>query len=472
MLVALVNPPWLQDGRVGIRAGSRWSYTVDSLGLDATIPFPFFLAQAAAMLRSEGFDVALMDGVAEQAEFGPYLRQVTRLEPDLVIYETSTPSFAYDCDVAERLAARLPEAKIAFCGPHATVFPEQTLREHSDLDCVLVGEYEASAVELAKGLAKGGPLDAVDGLVFRSGEQIVANPRRPLMADLDALPDPERDPAAIYRYHEALCARRPNVQLMSSRGCVFRCPFCLWPKVMYGGHDLRVRSPGSVVDEIERIEGAFRFREYYFDDDAINLDRGHVEGICEELERRRVEVLWSCMAHTGRASVEQLGLMRSAGCESIKWGVESGDAEVLASLGKGTTLEKVREVFAACRGLGIRTHATFTIGLPGETADSIGRTRDFMLELAPDSVQISIATPFPGTDMWQGGADMTDEDWVRFDGAARAVAGQGDLSADQLEQALTELQASWDAFARKREGVWGRIWRAARRRVGRWVREA
>lgn len=466
MLVALLNPPWHQDGRVGIRAGSRWSYTVESLGRDATIPFPFFLAQTAAMLRFRQIEAVLLDGVADNAELDPYLDEVVQLAPDLVLYETSTPSFPYDCGIVSQLKARLPEVKIALAGPHVTVFAEQTLQDQTSVDYVLIGEYEATAVTLAQTLAERSPPDPIAGLAVRSGGQVRVNPRRALMVDLDALPLPARDPAAMYHYHESLCARRPNVQLMSSRGCVFRCPFCLWPKVMYGGQNLRARSPANVVDEIEQLERDFDFQEYYFDDDAINLKSGHVEGICDELTRRGLNIVWSCMAHTGRASPEQLGKMRQAGCESVKWGVETGDAKVLRRLRKGTTLGKVREVLSVCRGLGIRTHATFTIGLPGETADSIRRTRDFMRELEPDSAQISIATPFPGTDLYeQYGAEEVTHDWQKFDGATHAVAVRDGLSPEALERALADLQGQWRTIERRRKGWASRAWRSLRRRL-------
>ena len=460
MLVALINPPWLQDGRVGIRAGSRWSYTVESLGHDATIPFPFFLAQTASLLESHGFDITLMDGVAEKAELDPYLDRVVQADPQLIVYETSTPSFRYDCDIAGRLRDRLPTARIAFAGPHVTVFPAETLREQQAIDFILVGEYEATALALAEALREGRPPDGLPGLCLRSGDQIQANERRSLIEDLDALPLPRRDAESVYGYHESLCARRPNAQLMTSRGCVFRCPFCLWPKVMYGGQNLRVRSAESVVDEIQTLERDFNFAEYYFDDDAINLKEGHVESICDELRRRGMDIVWSCMAHTGRTSQAQLARMQQAGCESIKWGVETGDAETLAQLKKGTTLEQIREAFRACRSLGLRTHATFTIGLPGETRESMQRTRDFMLELEPDSTQISIATPFPGTDMFDPDAA---EEWDRFDGAAHAVATPGGLSVEELEQNLAELQRYWEEFRRKREGFLRRAWRSFRR---------
>ena len=453
---------------MGIRAGSRWPYTVETLGRDATVPFPFFLAQTAAMLRFRGLEAALLDGVAVKAELNTYLDEVVRIAPDLILYETSTPSFPYDCNVVERLRTRLPETKIALAGPHVSVFPEQTLRERASVEYVLIGEYEATAVTLAQTLAKNMPPDSIAGLALRSEGQVRVNPRRALMVDLDALPMPAREPESIYHYHESLCARRPNVQLMSSRGCVFRCPFCLWPKVMYGGPNLRVRSPANVVDEIERLERDFEFQEYYFDDDAINLHPGHVEGICDELERRGLSIVWSCMAHTGRAAPEQLERMGRAGCESVKWGIETGDPELLRSLHKGTTLGKVREVLKACRGLGIRTHATFTIGLPGETDESIRRTRDLMLDLAPDSVQISLVTPFPGTELYEQYApEDARRDWARFDGATHAVALPGGLSPDALERALADLQHCWRAHERKREGWVRRVSRAILTRLGR-----
>ena len=158
--------------------------------------------------------------------------------------------------------------------------------------------------------------------------------------------------------------------------------------------------------------------------------------------------------------------MRRTGCEAIKWGVETGDPDILRRLRKGTTLEQVRHILRVCRELGIRSHATFTIGLPGETPDTIRRTRDLMLELAPDSAQISLTTPFPGTDMYDASSTgRADTDWQHFDGARHAVGGPDGMSPQDLEAALAELQSAWQAFARQREGWVRRLFRAAAARL-------
>lgn len=445
MKILFLNPPWLEKGREGIRAGSRWPHTAKKLTLESTIPFPFFLAYAAAVLRENGFEVTMIDGVAARISLEEFFDQIKINAPDLIVFETSTPSYKYDLRITQRIKDKFKNVKLAFCGTHATVFPREILLDNLHIDYVLVGEYEYTLLELAQKLDKKEHLSDIKGLALKIEGRIRINERRPLI-NLDQLPSPARDLTSIYQYNEAFCKYKPNVQLHASRGCVYRCSFCAWPRIMYGGARYRIMSPEKVADEIEFLLRNYNFKEFYFDDDTFNVNKKYVEAICEEIERRKLEIAWSCMGHTGNMTKELLERMYATGCEAIKFGVETGNKDILKSLHKETTLEQIKDTFKWCRKIGIRTHATFTFGLPGETKKTIRESINFLLKLDPDSMQISLTTPLPGTLLYEEAKErgwLLTEEWSNYDGSCSAVMRTDNLSKKELEKAYRLALEQW-----------------------------
>ena len=454
MKVLLLNPPWLcADGRIGIRAGSRWPHTVEQIHDGDTVPFPFFLGYAGAMLRNAGFDVRIIDGVTARQTMDQFWADVRAFPAELVLLETSTPSFRYDLAIAEQLKTELPECRFVFAGPHVTVFWKEALERNDFVDAVLLGEYEETMLELAVALRAGTQLSGIKGVAYKHHGSPVSNGRRELIADLDALPLPARDLMPIEGYNDWFCKLRPNVQLLSSRGCTFGCSFCLWPQVMFGGRNYRRRNPRAVVDEIELLERDYNFREYYFDDNSININPRHLAGICDEIITRDLRVVWSCMGNTGTLSRPVAEKLAASGCEGIKLGAETGNEMLLKQLKKGTTIEKTKAAFAWCKEFGIRTHGTFTLGLPGETRLTMRQTADLIFELDPDTIQISLVTPFPGTALYdhvKSRCTLPEDDWNKYVGTTTSVMGTRDLPTEEIQEFMKETYDKWYAHVAAR----------------------
>jgi radical SAM superfamily enzyme YgiQ (UPF0313 family) len=400
MRVILLNLPWRKDNRWGVRAGSRWPFTSppEENGYIKYIPFPFFLAQATTLLRTRGNEAELIDAIAQGMDEDTMMREIMAYNPQLAVIETSTPSFYNDIRIASEIKKKIPGIYIALCGPHASTYAGPILKEQEFIDYVLEGEYEYTLLELADRLSRGGSLNGVPGLVFKEGRSVIANRARPAIKDLDSLPWPERDKRSIYKYNDGFAGLPvPNVQIYSSRGCPFRCIFCLWPQVLYGGHKYRKRNPAKVIDEMEWLIGEFGFKAVYFDDDVFNIDKSHVMDICGEITGRGIKIPWAAMARADLMSEKLLSVMSNAGLYAIKYGIESVDKKVLKLCRKELGLARAKKMIAHTRRLGIKLHLTFCLGLPGETKKSVRDTIDFIAETNPDSFQISFATPFPGT---------------------------------------------------------------------------
>jgi radical SAM superfamily enzyme YgiQ (UPF0313 family) len=449
MKVFLGNPPWRRGDRLGVRAGSRWPFTMSAkkrASIPDYVPFPFYLAYCASLLEKNGYEVNLVDAIAEGIKDEDFLVKVKDFAPHLILMETSTPSIDIDLSIAKKIKTET-DSLIALAGPHVSVFGEEILRENPYIDYILIGEYEETTLDLINHLKEGDDLSNVQGIIYREGDTIRSNPRRPLIEDLDSLPWPARHLLPIYNYRDSFCQiPQPSLYIWSSRGCPYHCIFCMWPKVMYGGHKYRTRDPMKVVDEIEQEVKTYRFKSIYFDDDTFNLGKDRVIKISRLIKERRINLPWAIMARADTMDYEMLEEMASAGLFAVKYGVESGSQEILDYSGKRLDLKKVEEIVKFTKKLGIKVHLTFTFGLPKETKDTIERTIDYALWLDPDSIQFSIVTPFPGTPYFQLAKErgfLLSEEWSRYDGSNKAVIRTEELNAQDLEVACKRAYQMW-----------------------------
>ena len=413
------------------------------------MPFPFFLAYAAALLKKQDFEVRLIDAIAEGLGENLFLTKVEDFRPDLMVVETSTVSLHDDLDFIKKIDTRIP---IVLCGPDVNIQKEEFLKEHSRIAYVLCGEYEYTLSELALALKNSGGLEKIQGLNFRKANgEICVTPPRPLIGNLDNLPWPMRDGLPMDKYLDVPGEMPlPSVQIISSRGCPYGCTFCLWPQVMYGGRNYRVRSPNDVVDEMEYLVKVMKFRSIYFDDDTFGIDKKWLAAFIEELKKRndenRINVAWAIMTRPDIITEESLAKMRSAGLCAVKYGVESANQELINRSGKNLDLKEAKRIIRLTSRLGIRPHLTFMFGLPGETRKTIRETIRFAMEMNPFTMQFSIATPFPGTAYFEELAKkgfIVSQDWAEYDGSNKAVFKMDNLSRKNLEAAKEWAYTRW-----------------------------
>ena len=424
MNVLILNPPG-----PFCRAGSRWPHSRKErpTGIDYH-PFPFALAYAAGRLLADGHEVCLLDCIALGMTDDDLATRVGEFAPDVAFMETSAPSFQADVDTMHGL--HIP---CIAGGAHATA----TCAEHLDAGfaAVIMGEYDqvissAIALEPRPWLALPGHSDAEHA---------------PLVQDLDAIPYPPWDQMPMEKYNDPICLGR-SVTVLSSRGCTHQCEFCTLAP-FHGKRNYRTRSAAAVCDEIAALIERYHPDEVYFDDDSITLNRAHMIGLCDEYRRRGFGLPFCCMGHA-TVQREVLEAMAAAGCRAYKFGVESADPDVLAQIPKQLDLEDVTRTVADCNRLGIHTHATYLLGLPGETRESAKRTIDFALKLGTHTLQFAIATPYPGTALYDRAKRMgwlTKESWIDFDPAGEAVLSYPDYSAADIVE-MHEL--AWSRWQR------------------------
>jgi len=453
MKIVIANLPWNSFGKCGVRAGSRWPH-LKGRTEKYYLPFPFFLAHTAALLKKNDFDVELIDAIAEGKSYRAFVNDIRRFKPHILICETSTVTLEHDIKLLEKIKKEILDIFLVICGPDINIRQPSFLERYKFINAVFIGEYEFTALDLASHLKKGKKLEDVQGLIYRDSNNVKVNLSRPLV-NLDSLPWPLRDGLLMNRYNDTPGDMPiPSAQMLASRGCPYKCKFCLWPQVMYQNNNYRTRNIIDVVDEMEYLIKEMHFKSIYFDDDTFNIGKERMLKLCDEIKKRKLNIPWAIMARADLMDKEILEKMRETGLFAVKYGVESAAQELLDNIDKNMNLRKTEEIIKLTKRLGIKTHLTFTFGLPGETNETIRKTIDFALRLDPATIQFSIATPFPGTTFYKEMRErghIVSENWTEYDGNYKSVIGSKDATKKDLEAAIRCAYKEWAIHCSRRD---------------------
>lgn len=430
--------------RFFIKAGSRWPWSTIKNKNEKVRPafFPFYLAYSASILKTCGYEVFVIDGVAMDMQDNEFLGKVRNIRPYIVIIETQTHAFNHDIVLCEKIKDLIPDVKIILTGAHVTIFAKEILEKINVVDFVTLGEYEFTVKEVVDRINSGTKDFKIDGLGYRMDGEIWVSDKKDFIEDINKLPFPAFDlfpcneEPDLSIYGDGICTYKPAVTLHSSRGCPFRCDFCLWNQVMYNNGPYRMFSPERVADEMEYVSKRFGAKEIYFDDDDFCINKQHVLDICRKIRERKLNIKWSCMGDAMRTDKEVIKAMADAGCIFMKFGVESGNKQILKNIGKPLDPQKAIKLPEWCRKYGIRTHATFSFGLDGETLETMKETLRLANKTKFDYAQVSITTPFPGTryyDKLVVSGYLKEVDWDKFDGTNTCVFNTRYLTAQEIE---------------------------------------
>lgn len=380
-----LSPPSFDgfDGGAGSRYQARREVT--------SYWYPTWLAQPAALVPG----ARLLDCPPHDIGREECLR-IAR-DFDHVIIHTSTPSLRNDCRVAEAIKQQRPETRVGFVGAHAAVLPTETLKASWAIDWVGRKEFDFTCKEVAEGR----DLASVAGLSYRDADgKLRHNPERELIADMDVLPwvaDVYQRDLQIEKYFIGYLLH-PYLSLYTGRGCPAQCTFCLWPQTI-GGHKYRVRSPQNVADEMAYMKRLFpQVKEFFFDDDTFTANLPRAREIARKLAP--LGLTWSCNSRAN-LDADTVKFFKDSGLRLFLVGYESGNDDVLKRIKKGVTTDEMRRFTRACHAAGVVIHGTFILGLPLETPETIEQSIRFAQELDVFSLQVSLAAPYPGTELYE-----------------------------------------------------------------------
>jgi len=434
-----LNPPSFENFDGG--ASSRWPATreIDSFWYPVWLSYPAGMLPGSRLLDAPPHKVSAAETVQIAGNY------------EFLVLFTSTVGFDSDLQIIRRMKEAKPDLKVAFVGPPVQIKPKESLMASPDIDFIVRGEFDHAVVEFAQGK----PLGEIAGVSYRKNGQVVHNPSRPALEteELDRLPfatEVYKRDLVIENYNVPFLLH-PYVAFYTSRGCPALCTFCLWPQTL-SGHAWRVRSSENVAREVRQALKLFpQAKEFFFDDDTFNIRKDRVLELCAKF--KPLGFRWSCTARD-HSDYETLKAMADAGARLLIVGFESGDPQILKNIKKGATVEMARRFAKNCKELGIAIHGDYIIGLPGETKESIERTIEFAKELDSETIQVSIAHAYPGTEFYDYAAQ---HNYLAAEAAADSAGHQlphMKYPGLELEDMMAGVNRFYDAYYFRRRVVW------------------
>ncbi len=372
--------------------GPKWNELVNS--------YPSLgLGYLAAVAEQEGHECAIFDfGLRPEVPVEEDVKAVLDFKPDLVAFTSMTTSY-YSVEQAARLIKEALGIPIIIGGPHATTLPDVTL-ENPDIDFLIYGEGELTWRAFLRAFtARDDRWDRIPGLWFKAEDGTIVNGgNSPMVKNLDDIPFPARHLFELDAYPLYAPNGERMITMMSSRGCPYACSFCFKGIV---GRTYRQRSPENIIAEIREVVEKYGTRNFYFIDDLFTIDVRRLDKILDKMIEADLDIRWRCLARVDRVNPDLLRKMYKAGCRQIHYGIESGNPEVLKRTAKHIDLEQVRRAVQWTEEAGIASKGYFILGLPGDTEETIMETIEFAASLPLTEAMFSIATPFPGTKLWE-----------------------------------------------------------------------
>lgn len=449
MKVLIINPPTC-TGRKYIREG-RCEQRLDSFQY---VMVPISLPMIAGALKSKRHDVKIVDCIAMNATVEELKKEITTVQPELLIFNMSTATSSSDVEVVKQLRS-VTQAHFTAIGNHVTSLPEETLRS-SELDSIVRREPELTVCDLAEALSWDGDLAKVLGISYKSKTgEIYHNQDRPFNENLDDLPFAARELLENDRYMLPVI-NEPYTLIITSRGCPYSCIYCTASQ--YYGKKLRVRSPVNVVNEIEECLNVHKIRNFTMWADTFNQNRDFVLGLCNEIKKRGLEkkIRWMANSRVDHMDQAILREMKAAGCIGISYGVESGVDSILKNMKKGASADQAKQAVQWTKESGIEVLTHIIFGLPGETRETIRQTMKYIKELDPDYAQFYCAIPFPKTELEtlaKNNGWISTFDYSKYE-LNQPILNLPELSIEELQKARIN---AYREFYLRPSYIWKRI---------------
>lgn len=407
MKVLLINPPYNIENYYGKLSDLAFLFP------------PVSLTYLAAYVRQFDNQTAIYDFQVEEKNFEDFIQD---FKPDLVGITCQTALFYNTLKLAKKIKEFFPEVPIIVGGAHPTYRPDDFF-EDSAIDIVVRGEGEQTLLELVSYYqnSKDLTLENIKGISFKKNKEVIHNPNRELIKDLDILPLPAIDllPLEKYRVSPDNYLGGQVGLISTSRGCPFGCIFCACKNAF--NRTYRARDLEKVFEEIKYYLDNYHISELFIMDDVFGLEKDRALRFCQGMIDRgyNKKLSWWCQIRVDCVDEELTKKMKEAGCGIISFGIESGVQRILDFIAKRVTLEQIKKAVKTAKRAGLEPRGSFILGLPTETLRDSLKTILFSLKLPLHRAKFGLATPYPGTKLWdialaEGQVKDKGEDWDRF----------------------------------------------------------
>jgi radical SAM superfamily enzyme YgiQ (UPF0313 family) len=435
--IVFVNPPYER-----IAAGYEFVKNITnrspSLGL----------LHLASEVRLFGWEPSIIESDVAELDVDAVARELIGTAPRFVGITLFTVGVWGAAAIARQVKRALPGTTIIVGGPHISSMGRETMARFPEFDLAVVGEGERPLIELLKALEHGTPLADVPALLYREGGEVLATPELPIDKVLDELPMPAWDllpgfpqayPAAVFDF-----PRGPVATIAASRGCPFHCKFC---DTSTFGAKIRRYSAPKVFEMMQHLHDVYGVRHVLFVDDLFLASREKVTELCALILERGLKMTWTCTARVDTVKPEVLAMMKRAGCWEISFGLETGSNELLEKMDKLARVEASEQAVGWTAAAGIRTKGLFMLGYPGETRETIAKTRAFVRRIPMTIMNLTKFTPYPGSPIYRDlyGTNIREDVWEKMNGMNFVWAPDG-FTVEELDR---EYQGVLTAFYRR-----------------------
>lgn len=388
-----------------------------------TLYYPAWLAYACGLAEKNGFKCRLIDSIADKIDFEKSVELVKKSNPKVIVIGTSTPSIEADLEFCAAIKNNLPNVITTLVGTHASALASEIIVNHKYVNIIARREYDNTILNLLTKLSNGLDWRSIDGITFLDNDNVIENKDAEYILDLDSLPFVSE----VYSRHLKLenyfygHVRYPMVSIFTSRGCNARCSYCLYPQTMFG--NFRERSPKSIADEFQWVASHLpKVKEILIDDDTFTMNKAHARSVSEELIKINNKLPWTCEAR-GNLDYDTLYAMKKAGCRLIVTGFESVSQTVLNNVNKNIKMKEVDAFVDAAERVGLKIHACFMAGNPGDTIETLNETLNWALsKKCFDTAQFFPLQVYPGTKAYTEAIDnnflkkQKFRDWITTSG--------------------------------------------------------
>ncbi len=401
---------------------------------------PFGLMSLAAYLIEKGYDVRIEDYIIEPCLQERFRQIIDAFKPDVIGATGVSMTVKKSLSILKDYRTIAPGTVTVMGGPHAT-FDAEGLLNSGLVDYIIRGEGELTFTALLKALNDGSPLSEVQGISYLIEGKVHNTPDRELIEDINILPYPARDLVALSKYR----AMDLPINMITSRGCPHSCIFCLGRKMV--GSRMRHFDIERVVDEFEYLS-KMGFSQLNISDDLFTSNKKRCMAICDGIISRGIKQTWTAFARVDTISEDLLEKMKDAGCTILCFGIESGNQEILDRIKKKITLDRCRAAADMCRNAGIMPMASYILGLPGETEETVRKTMSFAFEINM-GFGIHILSPFLGTEVREKageyGITIFTDDWDQYD-ANRSVCSTAGISPARIDSFVQGYYKSLEEY--------------------------
>ncbi len=412
----------------------------------ANITPPLGLASMCAYLAQNRISSDIIDCYAHPDSDSKIMEYILREQPDFLGFSCSTSTFLDGVRLASMARTIKPDIKVIFGGAHVSALKERIIDDYTDIDFVVVGEGEQTILELVE--SHGSDPSKIKSIVYRSreGSSCFTGYRKNLL-DLDLLPFPayeklhgypEKYKLPIFNY-----PRTPHSSCISSRGCPYSCSYC--DRSVFR-KSFRYNSAEYLYDHFKYLNSNFGIKHVNFYDDQFTFNKKRVIRFCELMLHGDLRMSFNCAARAEHLDLELVTAMKAAGCWMISLGIETGDENLLAQHRQNANLEMLKGKIKMIKKAGIRVKALLMMGLPGESEQSIKKSKKYVFSLPIDDFNLAKFTPFPGSPIYQqikSGADLGtfNESWEDMDCMEFLFVPKG-ITKSRLDQLFIDFYRS------------------------------